>query len=67
MSNAGTERKPAEEWFWCPGCDIDFKDPHAQVRTSDTWDDQILGQCPECDATIENDVREPDFVEVDSR
>lgn len=59
-SEAGTQ-KPWDQWFWCASCDIEFKDPYAEIRENDLFPDQYIGQCAECGAMITRDVQPNDM------
>lgn len=49
---------PTEVSFWCPACDVNFRDPYAQAQRSDIWPDKLFGKCGKCGATIEHEVRQ---------
>lgn len=53
MSSEGID--PGDTWLWCPGCDIEFIDPFAELKTHDTLPDRVVGEC-ECGATIKLEV-----------
>ncbi len=52
----GDTQREVSRWFFCQNCEVEFRDPYAEVQDCGDFEDKIHGQCGRCGITVSREV-----------